>query len=175
VIIYLHTLSAIIGLTINVICQVCICRYINRKFSLLKSVYTGFVLGLCGLILTELYYLYQSPLPLREKICFILVNVITYSALGYGYFHFINLGETARRIRILRELYNSQNGLSLEGILTKYNAQKILSRRMNRLLNNNQVVCRNGRYYINNPTMLIMAKIIVAMKLIVLGKKSEFN
>ena len=29
--------------------------------------------------------------------------------LGYCYFHFVNLGETARRVRIVRELWQSED------------------------------------------------------------------
>ena len=163
---YLHALLPIITFIINVISQVCICRYVTR-ISLLKSLYIGFAIGLCSLISAELYYLTQASLFFSANIGSILVNIITYSALGYGYFHFVNLGETARRIRILRELYDSKGGLSMKGILAKYDAGQIV--------NNGQIIFNDGKYYIGSPLMLWIAKIIVKMKLIILGKKSEFD
>ena len=102
-------------------------------------------------------------------------NFIIYASLGYCYFHFINLGETARRIRILREIYDSKDGLTMEEILQKYNSKEIVDKRIGRLINNGQVLYKNGRYYIGNPTMLIITKIIVAMKLLLLGRRSEFD
>ena len=101
----------------------------------------------------------------------ITANFFTYLSLGYCYFHFINLGETARRIRILRELYDSKQGLSEKEILEKYNAEEIVVRRINRLMSNGQILYRDDRYYINSPIMLLISKIIIVLKLLFLGKK----
>lgn len=95
--------------------------------------------------------------------------------MGYCYFHFINLGETARRIRILRELYDRKEGLSMEEIFKRYNAKEIFERRIARLINNGQIIYKDGKYYIGKPIMLLMAKMIVTMKLILLREKSEFD
>jgi predicted transcriptional regulator len=95
--------------------------------------------------------------------------------LGFCYLNVISLGETARRIRIIRELYNSRDGLSLEEILQRYNSQEILERRINRLMDSGQITHQNGRYYIGKQFVLIVAKLLVIMKQIVLGKKSEFD
>jgi hypothetical protein len=99
----------------------------------------------------------------------------SYSALGYCYFHFVNLGETARRIRLLRELSESKNGLSVNEILERYNAKEIIENRLNRLLKSGQVVYKNNRYYIGKPVMLFMSKMILFAKRFILGKSSEFD
>lgn len=171
---YLHVCSPIISLGVNVICQVCSCRYIIG-FGLLKSIFVGFVLGMCSLVSIELYCLSQSSLPLSRHGYSMIVSIITYVALGYGYFHFINLGETARRIRILRELYSSKTGLSIEKILKRYSARDIFEKRIHRLLANGQILLKNGKYYIGSPIMLLISKIIVIMKMIIIGKRSEFD
>jgi hypothetical protein len=46
---------------------------------------------------------------------------------------------------------------------------------MRRLVNNRQILLAGGRYYVGSPVMLLIAKAIVLMKLVVLGKKSEFD
>ncbi len=170
----LHAFSPIIGFGVNVVCQVCCCRYITG-FSVLKSIFVGFTAGMFSLLIVELYCFKQLSLSLPGNAPSTFVNIVTYSALGYGYFHFINLGETARRIRILRELYDSKEGLAMSEILERYSAKEIIEKRMNRLINNGQIICKNDRYYVGNPMMLLIAKIIVTMKLIVFGKKSEFT
>lgn len=171
---FLRTFLPIVSLGINVVCQVCLSRYMSR-FILLKSVFVGFAVGMCVLLSAELYYLCQAPLFLTRNISSAFANIITYSALGYCYFHFINLGETGRRIRILRELYDSKKGLSAAEILERYSAKDILEKRLHRLINNAQIICKDGRYYIGSPIMLLIAKIIVSMKLVVLGKRKEFD
>lgn len=171
---YLHACSAVVGLGLNVICQVCICRYLKCS-SLLRSIFTGFIFGLVGLAFIELYYLVRSTQFWYDSLCSILTNIITYAALGYGYFHFVNLGETARRIRLLRELYDSEAGLSMSELLARYSSREVLNRRMDRLTGTGQIVRRNSRLYIGKQTVLYMAKIIVLMKLLFLGKRSEFD
>ena len=171
---YLEVLSPVIGLVINVLFQVLGVRYI-ANIGLLKSIFLGFAVGLFSVITLEAYGFFTMSKSEQDFIAIIIVNLVTYSALGYCYFHFLNLGETARRIRIVRELYDSEGGLSLDGILARYSALDIVQKRVERLLNNRQIIEKDGRYYIGNPVMLMMAKIIVAMKLIFLGKESEFD
>ena len=101
--------------------------------------------------------------------------MVTYFALGYCYFHFINLGETARRIRILRELQESKNGLTLEGILKRYNALAIINVRLQRMISNKQIVLQAGRYYIGSPLMLYMAKTLIFFKWVLLRRRSELQ
>ena len=171
---YLEVLFPVIGLVINVLFQVLGFRYITN-IGLLKSIFLGFAAGLFSVITLETYVFFTMSKAAQDFIAIIVVNLMTYSALGYCYFHFLNLGETARRIRIVRELYDSEGGLSISGILERYSARDIVQKRIERLLNNRQIIEKNGRYYIGNPVMLMMANIMVAMKLIFLGKESEFE
>lgn len=171
---YLEVLFPVIGLVVNVLFQVLGFRYIT-KIGLLKSIFLGFAAGFLGVITLEAYVFFIASKSALDFLAIIIVNLMTYSALGYCYFHFLNLGETARRIRIVRELYDSDGGLSLEGILERYNAGDIVQKRIGRLLNNRQIIEKDGRYYIGNPVMLLMANIMVAMKLLFLGRESEFD
>lgn len=171
---WIYIIIPIIGLLINVVVQVTIFRLIS-KIGLLKSIFLGFGTGVLIVVFGEIYNVFVAPLSLIDFVSILIVNLITYSALGYCYFHFINLGETARRIRILREIYDSGYGLTEREILARYNAKQIIDIRLSRLLNNAQVLYKNGRYYIGNPTMLFISKIIVGMKSVLLGKKSEFE
>lgn len=170
----LHVLNPILGLIINVLMQVVSFRYIPR-LGLLKSIILGFATGLTVVLTLELCVFSTQSTSTDDFVPIFIVNFIMYSSLGYCYFHFANLGETARRIRILRELYDSKEGLSMQEILQRYNARKIVEVRINRLINNGQIIYKSGRYYIGNPVMLIIAKIVVMMKLIILGKRSEFD
>jgi len=103
------------------------------------------------------------------------VNIIIYSSLGYCYFHFINLGETARRIRILRELYESNGGLTLDKILKRYNAEAMVELRLQRLISSGQIILKDGRLHVGKPVLSFISKIIILMKLILLGRKSELD
>ena len=99
---------------------------------------------------------------------------MTYAALGYCYFHFINLGETARRVRLMRELAEAgPAGLGKEELLSRYNARTMVEARFRRLLDNSQVVERNGRYYVGKPAVLWMARLVLLLKKLLLGRAGE--
>ena len=96
-------------------------------------------------------------------------NLLIYALLGYCYFHFVNMGETARRIRILTELASTREGLSLREILERYSSKDIIDRRLARLVNSGQIKCENGRYYTGSAAVLTMAKFLAAAKKIIFG------
>ena len=171
---YLHVVTPVIGLMLNVIIQVCGFRYI-LNLTLLKSVMVGFVSGFLSVVGVEWYLGVVTPASVKVLLAHLTVSLLIYSALGYCYFHFINLGETARRIRILRELYEAQDGLSLEEILERYNAQSIVALRIQRLVHNGQIRAQQNRYVIGSPVMVFIAKSMTLLKRCILGKTNEFD
>ncbi len=168
---YFNILIPVIGIFINITVQIFSYKYLLGK-KLLKSEYSGFLCGSIVLVVCETFA-YEEPVV--ERLSLICVNLIIYFCLSYCYFNFINMGETARRIRLLRELDDAPAGLTREEMLKRYNAQQIINIRMSRLIHNGQILLRDGRYYVGSPVMLFIAKMIVFMKLIVIGKKSEFE
>jgi hypothetical protein len=159
---------------INVFTQVAGWRY-AKEWGLLRWVLTAFLGGFLIVVGIEAAYASTAQTTFTEFIGGLVLNSLTYIALGYCYFHFINLGETARRIRLLRELLESDDGLSRNEILQRYDASYILKVRLRRMVNNRQIIIRDNRYYIGKPIMLYLARIMVAMKLVLLGRRSEFE
>lgn len=170
---YINAFLPVMGLGVNVALHVASARFTG--LGMLKSVVLGFSLGFLFLFAIECALSIKTMVTWWEFWGKLLTNSVIYSALGYGYFHFINLGETGRRIRIMREIYEAGGGLTMEELLERYNADTIVGVRFARLLSNNQVVRRNGKYFIGRPTVLLMAKFIAIMKYLLLGKKSEFD
>lgn len=103
--------------------------------------------------------------------------LLAYLSLAYFYvFGFYNLGESARRIRLLIELDQAgPRGLRLEEILAAYNARLIVEARLQRLLAGGQIVERGGRYLIGAPVGLWAARGLALAKLVLLGARSEFG
>ncbi len=172
---WLRVLNPVLGLGIHVGVQILSFRWIPR-LALLKSVMLGFAAGTVWVLLFEGYLFRRHlPGPLPEFFGNLATNLLIFAALGYCYFHFVNLGETARRIRIVRELEESPDGLTLPQLLERYNARMILRVRVRRLVDNGQLILREGRYFIGNPTLLLISRTIRFMKKFLLGKKSEFD
>ena len=106
-----------------------------------------------------------------------LAHLLTYLLLTYAYvIGFFNLGESARRIRLVIELYQAgPRGLTLSEVLAAYNARTIVELRLGRMRTGGQVVERNGRYVLRRRLMLRAAKTLGLMKVVLLGGRSEFS
>ena len=162
-------MAPIVGLFVNTLVQILAYRLI-KSVSLLKTVVLGFVIGFATVMACGIAW-YQTAMPdVMELMGQLALNLLTYVALGYCYFHFINLGETARRIRILRELLDSKGGLTLEAILERYNAADIVSNRLRRMIRNRQIVLHDGRFYMRKSVLLYMGKTINGLKRVLLRR-----
>lgn len=168
---YFSIFIPVLSICFDIFAQIAFYKYVMKK-ALLRSEYLGFVCGFCVFIICELIAYGE---PFGEWLFLLFVNLAVYFCLSYCYFTFINWGETARRIRLLRELYDAPDGLTKEQILARYNAAEIINIRLARLINNNQVILRDEKYYTGSPVMLFISKTIVLIKRIVLGKASEFD
>ena len=166
----------VVSFFINIITQLSV-NLFNNKCGLLKSEYYGFISGFLFLCFFEgffSYYIYSSFIH-REIISIAITNIIIYCCLGYCYFHFVNLAVTARRIRLLRLIYSHDKGLTYPEILRMYNGKKMIDNRIKRLIGSGQIEKNGKTYFIANRTMLLISEMILLLKLIVIGKKSEFD
>ena len=166
-------MNPFISLLVNIVIQVVSCRFFTA-LGLLRSVAIGFLVGLMCVFFIE-YLTFREAETLVGYGFATAACLAIYVALGYCYFHFVNLGETARRIRILIEIYRSSDGLSRDEILVRYNADEIVNKRMKRLLANGQIIYKNGKYFIGSPIMISIASIILFMKKLLLGRECELD
>lgn len=100
-----------------------------------------------------------------------LANAGIYFCFCYVYFHFNNMGETARRVRLLREMSVAARPLSLPEILERYGAGEVLGRRLVRLLDAGQVVQSGDRLFIANRSVSAMASAVNLAHRIVFGSR----
>lgn len=159
---YLDVFMPVLSLAVNIVIQISSVRYVF-KGEVLCSVFLGCFIGAIGLFLSGL---------IRQPFDLFVVHISTYFLLSYCYFHFVNLGETGRRIRILRELNDNKEGLSLNEILQRYDAGELIERRILRLTKNKQIIFKNGKYYLGRKELLCMAEILLFFKHILFSDKS---
>lgn len=115
--------------------------------------------------------LFFTPRAGFEPVHDIVFNGAFFCLLGFIYFHFINLGATSRRTRILIELWDAgPEGLTRAQLRQRYNAGEMLDRRLRRLVDAGQVVRRGGRLYPGKATMLWMARLVSWAGRLVLGR-----
>ncbi|OGP15651.1 MAG: hypothetical protein A2052_07245 [Deltaproteobacteria bacterium GWA2_54_12] len=88
-----------------------------------------------------------------------LYALLAYALLAYSYFHLFNMGETARRVRILVELRERGN-ISVEELKSFYDAGAILDRRLERLVALGQVRLEGGRIVLKSRRLYWAAVVI---------------
>lgn len=167
-------LTAPAALALNVAVQVSVFR-VAPQAGLLRSEVFGFAAGLAALAFAHggAWLVAGSA---AAGVAPAAANIVTYGALGYCYFHFGNLGETARRVRIVRELYEAgEGGLTMAEIMQRYDAREIFDRRLARLTGTGQIVLRDGRYRIASPVLTLMARGVLFLKVLLLRTASEFE
>lgn len=151
-------LAPVAGLVICVALHVMICRY--------RSVYIG-PLGVLAVSVLGGGGLVTGLAVGAGQIGGLPVWLLTYLLLAYCYvIGLFNLGESSRRIRLLIELHDAPSqALTLEEILTRYNARMVVEARLRRLVTAGQLVeCDYGRYYlIGNRTGLWIARALAAL------------
>lgn len=86
-------------------------------------------------------------------------GVVVYTLLGYIYFHFFNMTETARRIRIMTELHRT-GPMKVAQIVRAYDDGDITDVRIERLLSMGQIEESRGRYLLKGRFLYIVALVL---------------
>ena len=159
---------------LNVVVQLGSKRFIIQG-NLLRSIYVGFSIGFTFLIGGEYVLAARDSDFTADSVGYWIANSLLYGALGYGYFHFINLGETGRRVRIMWELSEAPAGYTERELLERYGSGEITRIRLGRLVRSRQIVMENGRYRILSPVVLTMARTMIFLKVLLLKKSSEYE
>jgi len=165
----LLALVPVLGMMINILAHLIVSRFSQGRGQI-KCLILGFVFGLMGVVILPLAACYGQINDL-DFAAYLLSGCIAYSALAYVYFHFININIASLRIRILQEVIDCPSGLTQEGILSYYNVEQMLDNRIDRLVSSNQLVEKQGIYYLGlNHIFLRLFWFFEALKFIFLGR-----
>jgi hypothetical protein len=97
--------------------------------------------------------------PLLEFILLFIYALIVYNCMLYAYFHFFNMSETARRIKILLHLRES-GGLTKQQLLALYSPQNMIEVRLQRLKKMGVIYrTQAGHYRTCNNIAVIIARL----------------
>ena len=163
-------LAAVFAVAANLAVQIAAYRLLAAEGRLFKSQIAGTLAG--GLVLALL--LAQGPAGgLTADV--VTADILLYAAFCYVYFHWNNMGETARRIRMLRELAAAPEGLAFEDMVARYSAREILERRLARLAAGGQIRQTEGRLVLTSRTVLRSARLVGLGKRLLFGGRSELD
>jgi hypothetical protein len=130
-----------------------------RASGLYRAMLAGFVLGTATLIISSIPFIDRS-------IFWHALNLTIYLSFSGTYFHWCNMGETARRIRLITELGASQDGMTRIELLARYSGKEIVDRRLERMVESQQLRQIGQRYQMDNGSFLVMARVVALFKLL---------
>jgi hypothetical protein len=109
---------------------------------------------------------YLSGYPRRDLVLAAASSIVIYGLLAFNYvLGWFNLGETARRIRLLRELACAPGHMMTEDeVLGAYNAQMIVTTRLRRLVAAGQLRFDGDRYGLEGRVFLTQARMLAWLK-----------
>ena len=119
-------LDVAVAAAANLVVHVCWQR-IFPAGGMFRAMLAGLVIGGAALIVVTLI----DP---QSTFWSALTNAAIYLSFSYVYFHWNNMGETARRIRLVIELQRASQGLTRAEIVARYSHREIIDRRLGRLL-----------------------------------------
>jgi len=88
---------------------------------------------------------------------------IVYAGVAYAYFHLFNMSETARRIRLIREI-DRHGSLAEAEVRRAYSDDEVVDTRLARMLAMGHLVEKDGRYVAGSPALLLAARVLDAWR-----------
>lgn len=167
----LVVLAAVVGLAVYSGCHLLLSRMWQMASPypvLIGSFFPGMI-TMAGATAVGLRALHASP---SDWIGYGCLNVVTYGALGWGYFHFVNLCIASLRIRILEELMERSGEAPSSHLFSRYNDEQMITARLERLERGGHLICRDGRYVGGKPHFLYVSRLFDVLRRIVLGTSS---
>lgn len=159
---WLTTAAPIAGLCIDVAVQIAVARAIGRiGASIVGGALAGTVSTIAVLVAS------------RSGISVGVVAIITFFALAFCFWTFLNLNVTSLRIRILRELLHAGGSVSVEQLAAQYSDDEFLSRRLARLEAAKQLSFVEGRWRLESRVLLVLARTMDAARFIVLPRQRD--
>lgn len=94
--------------------------------------------------------------------CPIVYALIVYTCLSFCYFILFTMTETARRIHILRRIFEKDAPAAMNDLAVEYSAADMLSVRIERMLALKQLKRSGDRYFIDNKLLYRAGTIVAA-------------
>lgn len=149
------------------ILHILIHRLISMKSFIVSFVISLFLTAFLAMIVQ--YFLYRLySISILNFIVYLLTNLIILLCMGYIYINILTIGDVSIRIKLLN-YFKKHNSLTEKEILADYNAREIIDKRIDRLLQNGQLVLKEDRLIIGKKRQIYVAKFYMFWRKIMFG------
>jgi len=172
---WLIALAPLLGLCANTLVQPLV-QHLTGRGRPARSLALGFLAGLVTSGALVGWAVRAQGLELLDAGALLVLQLLCFAALGYGYFAFVNLNLASIRIRILKEVTGAgDGGLPQSALDELYDEDTMAEGRLERLVAGGHLLERDGRHHRGKATLLQIAGVIEALKWAILGRGSKLN
>lgn len=167
---WLLTVAPIIGLGTN-----CLTHILCRKAFGFRTGYAlvcGFFLGLSVMAVVVAGNL-PAAISTGDLAGLWTALGLTYVALAFGFWAFLNLNMTSLRIRMLRELLHSDKGMSRAELFGRYSAEEFLRRRLARLERSGDLAPFEGQYSLGSRKLIFVDYCLRFFRAVIFGRATR--
>lgn len=99
-------------------------------------------------------------IPMDELFLAWVYAALAFNSVAYSYFHFFNLSETGRRVRVLLQVLEGEHMDINDARAMAYSGQDMVNQRLARLTQMGQVSTAGGQYIISGRFLLWVARLV---------------
>ena len=164
--------APVLGLAAYCLAQILIARSIHGR-SPYHSLKLGFICGLIAAMVVSGWGVGRMPISPQDRVGYVVLSLLTYLALAFGYFNFVNLTVASLRIRLLEEVGEAGGTMPAATLKAAYNSREVVAIRLERLVQGGHLVEKNGRLHSGRRPFLIVARIFDGLRWLILGGKKQ--
>jgi len=163
--------APVIGLAAYCVTQIFVAR-LATSGSPYRSLTIGFICGLVVVVILAGWAAGRMEISAADRIGYLLLDLLTYLALAFGYFNFVNLTVASLRIRLLEELSLLGGRLSRQALVDRHSSANVFGIRLTRLIGGGHLVERQGRFFTGKRVFLVVARIFDMLRWAILGRRT---
>jgi hypothetical protein len=164
--------AVLAGLVANAVCHLILSRCL-RSWVKASEVLLLLAAGAAGCsVATWVAWagLLSLALPRLDVLGYAVLCLAIYLCLSYVYFHYVHVNVAGLRVRILREIAEARDGLTVEELRLLYNTRAVVKNRLDRLTQGGHLVIGvDGLYHVGKPHFLWLYWGFELLKLALLG------
>lgn len=164
--------APVLGLAAYCLAQIVVARFTPGR-SPYHSLKLGFIGGLIVALAVSGWAVGRMAIGLEDRTGYVVLNLLTYLALAFGYFNFVNLTVASLRIRLLEEIREAGGALPAATLKAAYNSSEVVAIRLQRLVQGGHLVEKDGRLHSGRLPFLIVARIFDGLHWFIFGRRGK--
>ena len=135
----------------------------------IRRQFVSFGVGVVAVVTLLASLLPSRGLDSTDVVGYALLHLLSYTCLGFCFFHVISLNLSSLRVRMLREYFRHHpHPLADEALMARYHVDEMLNARLGRLLSGHQIIVSADRFYSRRGIVTFIARLFEWLRALLL-------